>query len=145
MQALGRSSGLGETALSGCCGIWREGCFGAGTFPDKGFTTSLAVSPCPGLCSIIPLVPVGLVLQEPFVTGMHPTATESLPGLVLIDVIAGGSSLFSRKAQKSSVLGEPRPLVKTAVVSCVAGTKVAFIPQGLAAKRASEAGLSCSL
>lgn len=57
----------------------------------------------------------------------------------LTDVIAGGSSLFSRKALKSSVLCEPRPLVKTAVASCVAGTKVAFIPQGLAAKNAPGA------
>ena len=44
--------------------------------------------------------------------------------------------MFSRKALKSSVLCEPRPLVKTAAASCVGGTKVAFIPQGLAAKRA---------
>lgn len=148
-----RRSGLGEpcwaiAAASGGKVALRSGRFGAGAFSDKGFTTSSAVSlcsACPALCSIIPPVPAGLVLREPFRTGVHPTATQYVPGLALTDAIAGGSSLFSRKAQKSSVLGEPRPLVKTAVVSCIAGAKVAFIPRALAAKRAAGAGLSCSL
>ena len=68
------------------------------------------------------------------------TATlASLSWLVLTDAVGGGSFLFARKALKSSVLCEPRPLVKTAVVSCVTGTKVAFIPRGLAVKHAPAA------